>query len=138
MMISATIMNRILTISAIAMFAVVMSVSAFAPAMATKPDSNGDHKVVICHYQEAETIDNGPDLPPTEIPEAYVVINIDKAGKMNGHFKNDVAHHFPVDENDVQNGQGDFVITNDDEVGNPTEENDSVTDCEALDAALGA
>jgi len=129
-------MNRILTISAIAMFAVVLGLGVLSPAMATPRDDNGDHKVVICHYQEAETIDNGPDLPPTEIPEAYVVINIDKAGKMNGHFKNEEAHHFPVDENDVQNGQGDFVITNVED-DNPTpEDNDSEADCVTLDEAL--
>ena len=118
------------------MFAVVLGLGVLSPAMATPRDDNGDHKVVICHYQEAETIDNGPDLPPTEIPEAYVVINIDKAGKMNGHFKNEDAHHFPVDENDVQNGQGDFVITNVED-DNPTpEDNDSEADCVTLDEAL--
>ena len=84
------------------MFAVVLGVSAFAPAMATPPNNDG-HKVVICHYQKAVIIDEGED-----IPEAYVVINIDKAGKMNGHFKGQaqIAHHFPED-----GGQGDFVIT---------------------------
>lgn len=129
-------MNRILTISAIAMFAVVLGVSAFAPAMATPRDDNGEHKVVICHYQEEKTTDrDGNPLDPI-IPEAYLVIEIDNAGKINGHFKNDVAHHFPVDENDVQDGQGDFEITNDDETNNPTDENDSVADCEALNLAL--
>ncbi len=118
------------------MFAVVLGVSAFAPAMAT-PSDNGDHKVVICHYQEAKTTDrDGNDLE-IPIPEAYVVINIDKAGKMNGHFKNGVPHHFPVDGNGAPLVDlGDFVIDNV-EVDNPTpEENDSVADCEALDAAL--
>jgi len=128
-------MNRILTISAIAMFAVVLGVSAFAPAMATPRDDNGEHKVVICHYQEAKTTDrDGNDLE-IPIPEAYVVINIDKAGKMNGHIRNDVAHHFPVDENDVKNGEGDFVIDNDaEEPDFPPY--DSEADCLALDAAL--
>ncbi len=118
------------------MFAVVLGVSAFAPAMATPPDRDPPHKVVICHYQEAKTTDrNGEDLE-IPIPEAYVVINIDKAGKMNGHIRDDVAHHFPVDANGVQNGQGDFEITNEDEENNPTEDNDSVADCVALDEAL--
>jgi len=40
-----------------------------------------------------------------------VVIETDKKGKMNGHFKKGDPHHFPVDEmTDLQNGQGDFVI----------------------------
>ena len=117
------------------MFAVVLGVSAFAPAMATPPNSDG-HKVVICHYQEAKTTDrDGNDLE-IPIPEAYVDINVDKAGKMNGHFKQGVAHHFPVDGEGAQNGPGDFVIDNV-EVDNPTpDDNDSVADCEALDAEL--
>ncbi len=118
------------------MFAVVLGVSAFAPAMATPPDREPPHKVVICHYQEAETIDNGPDLPPTEIPEAYVVINIDKAGKMNGHIRDDVAHHFPVDGEDAQIGPGDFVIDNVEADNATPETNDSVADCETLNAEL--
>jgi len=128
-------MNRILTISAIAMFAVVLGLGMLSPAMAAKPDSNGDHKVVICHYQEAETIDNG-DGTFTDIPEAYLVIEVDKKGKMNGHFKNGESHHFPVDENDVQDGQGDFEITNDEDESPTPDDNDSVADCEALDEAL--
>ena len=117
------------------MFAVVLGVSAFAPAMATKPDVNGEHKVEFCHYQKAETIVI-PDEPDIEIPEAYVVIEVDNAGKLNGHFKNEVAHHFPVDENDVKNGPGDFVIDNvEDEIPTP-EKNDSVADCDDLNAAL--
>jgi len=127
-------MNRILTISAIAMFAVVLGLGVLSPAMAAKPDSNGVHKVVICHYQEAETIDNG-DGTFTEIPEAYLVIEVDKKGKMNGHFKGGVAHHFPVDENDVKIGEGDFVIDNDEEEPDFSKF-DSVADCEALDLAL--
>ena len=117
------------------MFAVVLGLGMLSPAMAAKPDSNGDHKVVICHYQEAETIDNG-DGTFTDILEAYLVIEVDKKGKVNGHFKNGESHHFPVDDTGEQNGQGDFEITNDDEVTTPTDENDSVADCEALDAAL--
>jgi len=117
------------------MFAVVLGVSAFAPAMATPPN-NGEHKVVICHYQEAKTTDRNGELLDIPIPEAYVVINIDKAGKMNGHFKNTVAHHFPVDENNVQNGQGDFVIDNVEDDTPTPDVNDSVADCEALDVAL--
>ncbi len=129
-------MNRILTISAIAMFAVVLGVSAFAPAMATPPDRDPPHKVVICHYQEAKTTDRDGNTLDIPIPEAYVDINIDKAGKMNGHFKNGVAHHFPVDANDLQNGEGDFVIDNV-EADNPTpDDNDSLADCVALDEAL--
>ncbi len=118
------------------MFAVVLGLGVLSPAMADKPNSNGDHKVVICHYQEEKTTDrDGNPLDPI-IPEAYLVIDVDNKGKMNGHFKNGNPHHFPVDDTGEQNGQGDFEITNDDEVTTPTVENDSVADCEALDAGL--
>jgi hypothetical protein len=42
-------MNKILTISAIALVAVVMGMSAFAPAMADKPDGTHSNVVAICH-----------------------------------------------------------------------------------------
>ena len=129
-------MNTKLALTAIALFAVTLGLGMLSPAMAIKPDPNEPHKAVICHYQKAETIVN-PDESVTEIPEAYVVIEVDNAGKMNGHFKNEASHHFPVDGDGVQNGQGDFVIDNDDEVNDPTEANDSVDDCLALDEALG-
>ncbi len=41
-------MNRNLTIAAIAMVAVIMGMSAFAPAMADRPGNNEDN-VLICH-----------------------------------------------------------------------------------------
>jgi hypothetical protein len=42
-------MNRNLTIAAIAMFAVIMGMSAFAPAMADRPGNNEDN-VTLCHF----------------------------------------------------------------------------------------
>ena len=70
------------------------------------------------------------------------IIETDKKGKVNGHFKgpideegNQDARHFPVDETTgLQNGQGDFEITVvEAEASIP---NDSEADCLALDAAL--
>ncbi len=49
-------MNRILTISAIAMFAVVMGLAAFAPAALAKGPSPDD-KQLLCHF-EADPDDN--------------------------------------------------------------------------------
>jgi hypothetical protein len=132
-------MRTTYTIAAIAMFAVILGMSAIAPAMASKPNADVDHRIIFCHYQEEKTTDRfGMELE-IPVPEAYLVIETDNKGKMNGHFKgqSQVAHHFPVDDSDMQNGPGDFVITNDDEENNPTDENDSVADCIALDAALG-
>jgi hypothetical protein len=63
-------MNKITTLSAIAMVAVIMGMSAFAPAMASN-GSNGQ-KTTICHFEE-EFFDE--DLQVT-IPAEYSVINV--------------------------------------------------------------
>jgi hypothetical protein len=135
-------MKTTYTIAAIAMFAVILGMGVLAPAMASKPVTGENHKIEFCHYQEAkeavyETIDGVTTEVKAAVPEAYVVIETDKKGKMNGHFKGDpqVAHHFPVDDNDVQNGQGDFVITIvEDESLAPFD--NSIADCEFLNANL--
>ena len=141
-------MNKTLTIATIAMFAVMLGISALAPAMAGKPVAGENHRIEFCHYQEAKEaiFDEDPDSDTfgdelvAAVPEDYLVIETDKKGKVNGHFKgpideegNQDAHHFPVDETTgLQNGQGDFIFTNDDEDNNPTDENDSEADCIAL------
>ena len=132
-------MKTTYTIAAIAMFAVILGMSALAPAMAIKPDVNGKHTVEFCHYQEAKTTDRFGVLLEVPILEAYLVIEVDNKGQMNGHFKNGEAHHFPVDENDEPTGaQGDFLFSVD-EFGNPVDEegNDTIAECETLNAALG-
>ncbi len=133
----SVLMKTIFTIAAIAMFAVTLGLGLMSPALASQPDENGKHKVELCHYQEAKTTDKFGNELEIPIPEAYLPIEVDNKGKMNGHFKNDVAHHFPVDDSDVQNGPGDFVIDNDEDENPTPEVNDSVADCEALNAALG-
>ena len=61
-------MNRILTISAIAMFAVVMGLAAFAPAaMAKGPEPQ--NKVMLCHF------DADPDDDPETDDSVWEVIN---------------------------------------------------------------
>lgn len=47
-------MKTTLTIAAIAMFAVMLGISAFAPAMADKETAPGQKKVGLCHYDEDE------------------------------------------------------------------------------------
>jgi hypothetical protein len=130
------------TIAVIAMFAVILGMGVLAPAMASKPVVGENHKIEFCHYQEAkeaiydldEESDTFEDELVPAVPEDYLVIETDKKGKTNGHFKGDpqVAHHFPVDEDDVAvvDGQGDFIFTNDDVV--PALPNDSKADCIAL------
>jgi len=74
-------MKTTLTIAAIAMFAVILGMSALAPAMAIKAD-----KIWVCHFAEAEDVLHPiTGLPTGEIiPAHYVVIHISGNG-WNGH-----------------------------------------------------
>ena len=136
-------MKTTYTVAAIAMFAVILGMGVLAPAMASKPGDyeDGKHKIEFCHYQEPkpEVTDTDVDsvtfgeVLEEAVPEAYVVIETDKKGKMNGHFKNGDAHHFPVDDNGEATGeQGDFIFADED----LADVNDSEADCLALDAAV--
>ncbi|MCV0393036.1 MAG: hypothetical protein K5790_07080 [Nitrosopumilus sp.] len=69
-------MKTTLSIAAIAMFAVILGMSALAPAMAAKAD-----KIDVCHFSEEEIILvdlDGDGIPETEevIPAEWKVINI--------------------------------------------------------------
>ena len=100
-MISASIMNRILTLSAIAMFAVVMGLAAFAPAALAKgpqPQNN----VTLCHF------DGDPDDDPITDDSVWEVItpNIHAIDKH-------IANHIDSDANNdgiADDPQRDFVI----------------------------
>ena len=63
-------MNTKLSIVAIGMFAVILGMSMFSPAMAAKQG-----KFDVCHFEEEQTIDNG-DGTITVIPAEWKVINI--------------------------------------------------------------
>ncbi len=129
----SVLMKTIFTIAAIAMFAVTLGLGLMSPALASQPDENGKHKIKFCHYQEEklEIINDDGMVTQFAVPEDYLVIETDKKGKMNGHFKGQaqVAHHFP-DYNDdgLSDGQGDFTF-----VDEPVDDkNDSEADCIAL------
>jgi len=75
-------MNRILTISAIAMFAVVLGLGVVSPAMAA-PNENANPKasvgkVKICHWQEEVIDDTDPDNPVVIEEAQWVVINVSR------------------------------------------------------------
>jgi len=77
-------MNRILTISAIAMFAVVLGLGVVGPAMAAKevnPNSSAD--TGVCHYFEEEIDEETGDVTEAQWNVKYVNSN----GAMNGHLK---------------------------------------------------
>ncbi len=109
-------MNTKLTLTAIAMFAVIMGMSALAPAMAVPKDP----KVDVCHYQEFVEEDLLADPPIIGEEEAWKVINIRESA---------VPAHLAHTDGDTN----DFVIPDD---GSDDEGNDTVAECEALDAAL--
>ena len=119
-------MNRILTISAITMFAVVLGLGMLSPAMAAK------NKVDLCHYSAEETIlvdtdDDGVGDTEVVIPEHWKVINISQNGNaVNAHENNHAQ----------DNGDGtftpDFQITDDD----PNVQAANQAACDALIAAF--
>ena len=94
-------MNRILTISAIAVFAVVMGLAAFAPAaMAKAPEPQ--NKVILCHF------DGDPDDDPETDDSVWEVIN------PNIHARDKhLANHIDSDANNdgtADDPQSDFEI----------------------------
>ena len=79
-------MNRIQTIAAIAMFAVVLGMSAISPAMAKA-------ETTICHYAEEETVlidTDGDGIPDTPVVEEahWAFLTLNNNGATNGHLKN--------------------------------------------------
>ena len=87
-------MNKITTLAAISMFAVMMGVTAFAPAFAV--GSNGE-KTTLCHFEAAHL-----DEELQEIPDTWSVITI-----------NDRA--LPAHMGEGDDGHVDTVIENDDD-----------------------
>lgn len=74
-------MNKTISLAAIAMVAVIMGMSAFAPAMADKPGTVNEDKVQICHFPPGN-----PDNPRTiSISEDDVQEHIDEHGDFVGN-----------------------------------------------------
>jgi len=78
-------MKTTLTIAAIAMFAVILGMSAIAPAMATPGNPNSAATTRLCHFDEVE------DDPETEVDESldssWIVLHTSSQGATNGHEK---------------------------------------------------
>jgi len=117
-MISASLMNRKLAITAIVMFAVVMGIASMTPAMAAK------NKVDLCHYSAAEEVVNAFGVPTGEvISEHWKIINISQNGNaVNAHENN----HAQVNED--ESVTPDFQITDED----PDEEAANLAECVRL------
>jgi len=73
-------MNKTISLSAIAMFAVVMGMSAFAPAAMGAPNGNAKADIRVCHYGA------GPDKDPTTFEDnEWEVIFLHSQGSLKGH-----------------------------------------------------
>jgi len=116
-------MNTKLTLTAIAMFAVMMGLSMYSPAMAAKQD-----KFDVCHFEEEQIIptdSNGDGVidendTPTVVPAEWVVINI------NG---NALSAHLGVHGDSVNVDQ----LIDDGDI--PAEDTVSTADCLARNTA---
>jgi len=90
-------MNKITTLSAIAMFAVIMGMSAFAPAALASPNSDhNDPKTDVCHFDR----DTNDDGDTTTDDRAWIEKSLNKHAL--------VAHI----------GHGDYTITGATNLGN--------------------
>ncbi len=76
-------MKTTYTIAAIAMFAVILGMSALAPAMAAPAP-----KVDICHFAEEEIIFDGDGNPIGSIDAHWKILNVSQNGADNGHVGN--------------------------------------------------
>ena len=70
-------MRTTLTIAAIAMFAVILGMSAIAPAMAS-PNSDHNPKTTVCHF-DRDTNDDGDE---TTNDRAWIVQMVNKHAKI--------------------------------------------------------
>ena len=98
-------MNRILTISAIAMFAVVLGVSAFAPAMAAPGNPNSKATTQVCHFFEAEFDDDGFETSPAQ----WGVLHTNSNGATNGHV---IGHGDKLIDDTLEPAEGTITTEN--------------------------
>ena len=78
-------MNKTISLTAIAMFAVMMGFSAFAPAMAVPGNENSSATYAVCHYDEVE--DNLDTEVDESLESAWIVLYTSSQGQTNGHLK---------------------------------------------------
>ena len=66
-------MNKTISLAAIAMVAVIMGMSAFAPAAMAAPNANAQADIRLCHYDSSDT-------------QLWEVIFVHSEGSLNGHI----------------------------------------------------
>ena len=93
-------MKNTYAIAAIALVAVAMGMSAFAPAALASPPASDHLKYEICHYEAEKTVEE------VVIPAHWALIDVDNKGMLKGHFDKDgFARHYDASPDD-----GDFLI----------------------------
>ena len=95
-------MNKKIAVSAIALFAVTLGLGVLNPALASKPNENGEHKLDVCHFSDAEDIFNatGDDMWHNSTA-GWTPINIDMKGWEKGHYKHNNGTHYDFIINDT-------------------------------------
>src|SRR3990172_11958580 len=90
------IMNTKLTLTAIAMFAVIMGMSALAPAMAVKPG-----KILMCHYDAITYDEFGTPISGTD---DWIVISISPSAESPHDHTDGTDYDFVVDDSTLGDG----------------------------------
>jgi hypothetical protein len=73
-------MNKTISLAAIAMVAVVMGMSAFAPAALAAPNANAQADVQVCHWGTGLDGEKGTE------DDAWEAIFVHSMGSLNGHL----------------------------------------------------
>ena len=74
-------MNKTISLAAITLVAVVMGMSAFAPAVMAAPNSSAQADVPLCHWGA------GPDGDKGTPDDEWEVIFVHSMGSLNGHLE---------------------------------------------------
>jgi hypothetical protein len=77
-------MNKTISFAAIAMVAVIMGMSAFAPAMAVPKGNSGAADTEVCHYFAVYLDEEETELD-LEL-SAWGILYVNSQGQLNGHM----------------------------------------------------
>ena len=119
-------MNKLTTLAAISMFAVIMGMSAIAPAMAVPKGNSGNADTEVCHFfavYQTEIVDgvevlilvDGEPVLDGDL-SSWGILYVNSQGQLNGHT----------------NGYGDMKIDDSDTPGDDTITTDGCLDPEKL------
>ena len=93
-------MNKLTTLAAISMFAVMMGVAAMSPAMAAPKGNQGAANAIVCHYFEAY-LDEEETMPDPE--NSFWALLWINPNAIDGHTNGEDGHDDLVFEGDSSN-----------------------------------